>query len=243
MRIVLLLTLIYLLTSCQKEKDELIGHWHSIPQDDESYLTLDITDTTTEINKYGGEWFGGEFLRYHEDTGEETLVFDFEKYTDFELTNDTLVINNQLKFFKVEEKHHLNDRFPNSLVRLNLPKPTNNPPIVLPQWKSLISHIYIGPPSKANVSSELINSDSTCFQTWDFIAGYTDIKQFVQAEKDKVHDKEKIWLLIHADSTTSRTTIDSVRALVEPLGITNGFIVSRYNYDQDQMVYEELDSR
>ena len=243
MRTVHLLILICFVTACQTERDELVGHWHSISSAEIDYHTLDITDSTTQVNKYGGEWYP-EFLRYHEDTGGEALVFDFKEYKDYKLINDTLVIHDQLKFLKVEEKHHLNDRFPNSKVRLNLPKPTNNPTIELPQWKSRLSDIYIGPSIQISESDELINADGTSFQTWDFLAtDIEDLKIFAQGEKDKLHKDMDYWLVIHADSTTSQTTIDSLRTLLEPLGVINDFIVSRYNYELDQLVYEELDSR
>lgn len=52
MRIVQLFFLILLLVSCRTETDELLGHWHSVPLEDRYFWTLDITDSTTQVNKF-----------------------------------------------------------------------------------------------------------------------------------------------------------------------------------------------
>lgn len=247
MRIVQLIILAYSLSACQTEKDKLIGHWHSVPLEDDYYWTLNISDSTTQVNKYStGE---PEFLRYHEETGEESIFFDFEGYPDFEIRNDTLFIDENFRFLRAQEKHHLNDRFPGSLVRLDLHKSTSNSKVDLPR-SSQLAHIYIGPPIKNVESIDLINPDSTFFQASGFLViqgdrysifGYDHLKYFALYEAGR--HGSGFWLAIHANSTTSDTTIDRLQALLVSFEYINGFVVSRYNYELDQLEYEELIKR
>ncbi|WP_370089643.1 hypothetical protein [Ekhidna sp.] len=239
MRIFQLLVLTFLLSNCQPDEDRLIGHWESTPRDDGSYLTLDVTDSTTQVNKYDLFSYHQVFNRIYNHKNQEILVIDYEDYVDFKIINDTLFINENLKFFRREERNILRDHFPNSLVRLNLTSPTTNPKVELPR-PSQQAHLFIGPPYQHS-KSYYYNADSTCFQTVDFIAtSLIDLEYFVRQEDDKLSEVENNWLIIHADSTTSQATLDTLLSIIEPLDIVNGFIISRYNYELDELVYEEM---
>ncbi|MEQ8903984.1 hypothetical protein [Ekhidna sp.] len=239
MRIVQLLTLTFLLSNCQTKEDQLIGHWHSIPMEDGFYWTLDVTDSTSQVNKHDQFSYHQVFERVYNHEFREILVIDYESYVDFEVKNDTLFIDENLKFVRTEDPNYLRDHFPNSLVRLNLPKPTTNSKTKLPR-PSQQAHLFIGPPYQLS-ESYYYNADSTCFQTVDFIAtSLTDLEYFVRQEDDKLSEVENNWLIIHADSTTSQATLDTLLSVVEPLGILNGFIISRYNYEHDTLEFEDL---
>ena len=238
-RMLQLLLLPLLLASCAQKGDKLVGHWHSIPNEGLYYWTLDITDSTTQANKYELEYWGPAFPRTHDSTGQESIFVDFEEYRDIELRGDTLYLTEQFKFIRIQEDHHLNDRFPGSLVHLNLPKPTGTPIVKLPR-PSNRSHIYIGP-AKHPSESHYFNADSTCFQVTDFIAtGLVDLVYFMRQEDAAIAANENNWLIIHADSSTSKATLDTLMSVLDPLDLLHGYILSRYNYDLDEMVYEEF---
>jgi hypothetical protein len=244
MRIVQLLILTFLLSACRTENDKMLGHWHSVPFEDGSFWTLDVTDSTTQTNRYNHSRYQQEYNRIFNYKGEEILWIDYEEYRNIEIKNDTLLLNEHFRFIRVKETHHLHDHFPNSLVHLNLPRSTKSSETELPYRKSQLSHIYIGPPKETEMHSELINLDSTCFQILDFIAtGYSDLEMFARKEDEKLHEDENYWLIIHADSTTTQPTIDTLLTLLEPLGVINGFIISKYNYKLDRIEYEELNHR
>jgi hypothetical protein len=160
MRIVQLLILTFLLSACRTENDKMLGHWHSIPFEDGYFWTLDITDSTTQTNRYHHSRYQQEFDRIFNYKCEEILWIDYDEYRNIEIKNDTLLLNEHLKFIRVKETHHLHDHFPNSLVHLNLPRSTKSSETELPYRKSQLSHIYIGPPKETEMHSELINLDS-----------------------------------------------------------------------------------
>ncbi|MEO9473895.1 MAG: hypothetical protein ABJG41_00100 [Cyclobacteriaceae bacterium] len=242
MRIIQLLLLTLVFLSCRTETDELLGHWHSVPLEDGTYWTLDVTDTSTQINKYdiwNGEW---PFNRFDEN-GKEVIVFLMEECKDFEIRYDTLFLTELFKFTRVHENNHLTDYFTNSMVQLNLPKTTPASQLELPEIKQWVP-IYVGPPKKGSELSELINSDSTCIQTWDVTINYQDLEKFAQQEYKKWSPKNpNYWLLINADSSTSQLVIDSIRTTLEPFNFIEGFILTRFNYEQDRLEFEKLNGK
>ena len=171
MRIIQLLLSAFVLVSCRTETDELLGHWHSVPLEDGTYWTLDVTDTSTQINKYdiwNSEW---PFNRFDEN-GKERITFLMEDYEDFEIRNDILFLTELFRFTRVQENNHLTDYFTSSIVQLNLPKATSASQLDLSNIKQWVP-IYVGPPKEGSELSELISADSTCIQTLDVTINYT----------------------------------------------------------------------
>jgi len=76
----------------------------------------------------------------------------------------------------------------------------------------------------------------------DVLVGFDDLQRLAEQEADKWGDPHYS-LVIHADSSTSPATIDSLRMLLKPFEFIDGFIVSRYNYELDRLEFEELNSR
>lgn len=139
-------------------------------------------------------------------------------------------------------ENHLQDHFLGSQVELKLPKSSSNSVDSLIHRPSQISHLYIGPPKIRIRDYVMVNSDSTCIQLANFLVrGMKDLEYLAQQEVDKLSNNEKYWLVIHADSTTAQATIDSVKILLEPKEVINGFYVSRYNYELDRLEYEVLE--
>lgn len=241
MRIVYISIIAFTLFACRTVPDELLGHWHSVPSEDGYYYTFDISDSTTLVNKYDLETGEPETNRFDKN-GNEEIVFRWESFHDYEIIYDTMILNEAYKFVKVKESNHLKDHFLNSKVRLQLPSSNIKSKPKLPYLPYQLSHLFIGPPKDYFKPNEhLINVDSTCFQTWDVLVGYDHLKDFVLDEDSKIPSDDNIWLIIHSDSTTSQETIESVRTRLKPLGVINGFILSRYNYELDQIEYEEFE--
>lgn len=238
MRTVQLLILTFLFSGCYYQQDKLAGHWHSISSEGDPYWTLDITDSTTQVNKYDIETNEGLMPRF-DVNDEELIIFLLEEYKDFEIRNDTLILADKIRFTKVTETSHHKDRFLNSFVRLDLPETKDSTTLELPRPSQTI-HLFIGPPKSNGKWTNSINPDSTCIQIWDMLATYSDIENFVRYEDDKIAKDENNWLVIHSDSTTSATIIDSLKSIVEPLELINGYFHTKYNYQQDELVYEKL---
>ncbi|MFY0608303.1 MAG: hypothetical protein JXR10_16415 [Cyclobacteriaceae bacterium] len=236
MRIVQLFGLTLLLFSCRTESDKLIGHWHSVHQEDGHYWTLDVTDSSTTVNKYDIETSEPETIRFDKN-GDELIVFMWEEYRNFNVTNDTLVIAEHYRFVRVDEEYHMNDIFLGSLVKINLPKSTKiSRPDLLEgkQWE----YILVGSDKNENPS------ELSKIQTNNVFSSLTGLPIFAQIQSDKWSSKNpNYWLVIHADSLTSELLINSIRTSLEPFDFIEGFFVSRFNYELDRLEYEELNGR
>jgi hypothetical protein len=238
-RLSLLLLFIYPFMNCYAQKDELIGHWHSVPQYGPFYKTLDITDSTTHVNKYALDAREPATNRFIAN-GEELIVFNWQSYSDFEVRNDTLILNEAIKFVRITESHHLSDRYLHTEAQLKLPKAIGLPEVQLPA-PGLISNLFIGPPKRPLKTGETLNADSTIFQTWDLLVGPEGLDRFVIVEREKLSDSYDPVLIIHADSSTSQKTIEQVLNTIAPLSLMKGYYLARYNYEKDMFEYEVLE--
>ncbi|MEP1096062.1 MAG: hypothetical protein ABJG78_13190 [Cyclobacteriaceae bacterium] len=235
-----ILILTCFLFACRTDKDDLNGHWHSLSLEDDFYWTLDITDSTTIVNKLDVQGSYQEYPRYNQD-GKEIIIFpEFEVHEEFEVKGDSLFLNEFFKFIRVDEDIHLRDHFVGTLVSIDLPKLTTQSRSDLlkdKQWTSL----FIGQAKNQNLSDDLMNLDSTFIQVADILIGFGDIKKFAKMESDKWSNSHYN-LVIHADSITNPATIDSLLTLLKPFDFIDGFFLSKYNYTHDRMEFDEVET-
>ncbi len=178
---------------------------------------------------------GGQAFRRFDKDGNEAIVFLEEEYENFEIRNDTLFLNEFFSFTRFKDKNHMNDCFLGSKVQINLPRSTVNSRTDLLNGKQW-APIFVGQPKNPQTSN------SIRFQPYDVTIGFNDLTRFAQIEADKWGNPH-YWLVIHADSSIYLSTLDSMRTLLEPFDFIEGFYVSRFNYELNQLEYEELNGR
>lgn len=234
-------TVILMLTffACETKKDELVGHWHSLKNEIGNFETLDINDSVSIYNQHDILGWSGKFPRVNNEGVQIIVSPHLSGTTHFEINGDTLRLENEYVFIRVEEESQMNDYFCNSVLQVQLEKSTESSFSFSELANQQLTQIIIGKLRNRNYSSKLMNLDSTYIQVNDVLIGYSDIKRFAQHEFDK-WSNTPYSIVINQDKSTHSSTIDSIASILKPLDFIDDVLISNYNFELDRMEFERI---
>lgn len=193
--------------STKKTDEKLIGHWHSVSQNNWAQ-TIDIEDTVTITDKY--QLLGGRYFEYPrlDKNGLQMLPADIYKHSaTFSIINDTLSIQDSIKVYQYVRSNLSNclitDRYINCQINILL-EPSEKVQTFEVSHKQFCSDdLFIG---KLKSGSDFTDSltrvfpDSIFIQASDVLILLSDIpdlcKQITRICGD---DKNPININLHAD--------------------------------------------